>query len=219
MDPAPKRATGAKALSSVWTTVPKTSSFPSANALVGAIRKKLRPKFGQLYATVVNSSSGKKKIVSMMNALQGTPGDLHFVDAIVDAKLAQRFGGEGRNKNTAVKSKKHPDAVDFQLGEQMDGAANELRGCVVKKDDGDVWRPTSELTIGQEWRVSDVRIFDLIELATKHKGPLAESASRKMKTTSTSNGRVATFMVDYFAAVITAYYKQFPNGHASTVSR
>jgi len=198
-----------------WKPAPKTLHFPCGAAFIGAIRKKFRPRFGHLYATIVKSNSGRENVVSMMNALAGTPADTTFVDAFVDAKLDTRFGGTfKRNKSSHAKDKKHPDAVDFQLGEQMDGAANELRGCVATKQAGELWKPTDALKIDKDWRVSDTRIFDLIELATKDKGPLAESANRKMKTASTSNGRTATFVVDYFAAVITAYDKQFPNGHA-----
>lgn len=153
----------------------------------------------------------------MMTCLKDTPSDIPFTDAMVAAGLAERFGGKlQRNKFTGAKAKRHPDAIDFQLGEQTDGAANELRGCVHRNGvDEDVWKPPANLKIDKEWRISDTRVFELIDLATQSKGPLAESASRKRKTSSTGNGRVATFIVDYFAALVTAYDTQFPNGSSS----
>lgn len=198
----------------MWQNAPKSHSFPSANAFVGAIRKRLRPRFRHLHCTVVKSPAGKAKLTAMMEALKGTAFDVPFVDAIVKANLATRFGGLlHRNSNADAKKKKHPEAIDFQLGEQMDGALNELRGCALQKGGGEggggLWKPPTKLMIEPTWRISDARIFDLIDVATQQKGPLAESANRRIKTSSTSQGRPATFLVDYFAAVVTTYDAAF----------
>jgi hypothetical protein len=199
-----------------WQPASNKVGITGFKSLHKVISKKVRPKFKQVLATVVKSPDGKKKMLGMMTALERTPADTPWMDAFVDAKLATRFKARlERNNESGPKAKKHPDAVDFGLGEQIDGAANELRGCIKKKQSGELWEPPeAALKIDKGWHISDPRIFKLIESAMKDQGPLAESANRKMKTTSTSHSRTATFVVDYIAAVITAYNKQFPDGHA-----
>tara|TARA_B100001057_G_scaffold412177_1_gene428143 strand:- start:164 stop:808 length:645 start_codon:yes stop_codon:yes gene_type:complete len=210
----PKRSTEKP----VWTTAPNNCQFTGVNGFLGAIRKKLRPKFKHLHATVLTSVNGKNKITAMMNELRGTPGDKTFCDALLKANLITRFGGDlKRNKSTVAKGKKHPNAIDFKMGEQQDGAANELRGATVRapkpepeKPPEEPWAPPDDLMIQPDWRITDMRIFQLIDAAKANKGPLAESANPRKATSSTSHGRVATFMVDYFAALVTAYDEQFP---------
>lgn len=203
----------------LWTPAPKSHPFTNVNGFLGAVRKKLRPKFADLHSTVINSTNGKNKIAAMMNALRDTSGDKTFVDAFIDAGLVNRFGGDlERNKKCESKEKKHPKAIDFNMGEQTDGAANELRGCVIRDATHGheyPWKPSDDLMIGLDWRVSDMRIFQLINEAKANKGPLADKVNKRMKTSSTSHGRVATFVVDYFSALVTAYDKQFPDGHGA----
>lgn len=216
----PKTARGVEK-KKVWNPAPANMSFTGFKSFHSAVRKKLRPKFKDAYATVIRSENGKRALVAMMDALRGTPRDENgIVQAIIDAGFHERYGGDyERNKSTGHKSKQHANAIDFRMGEQADGAANELRGCFRQKDDGkekaDPWTPPEDLKIDTSWPISDMRIFKLIDAASTNKGPLAESVDRRKDTKSTSHGRVATFIVDYLAAIVVAYDRQFPNGHSA----
>lgn len=207
-------------MASEWTCLPKHVSIGSAQAFVAAIRKKTRPKFSSFYAACVRSAHGKERLLAMMRRLEGTPSDVPFADAILEAGIVKR--NCERNATDRAKVKKHRDAIDFGLGEQNDGAANELRGCTYRKSGesgaAPVWQPPDFLRLDRAWRISDARIFELVEAAQQERGPLAESVNRKKHTTSTSNGRVATFLVDYFAAMVVAFDREFadsdpPSGH------
>ena len=95
------------------------------------------------------------------------------------------------------------------MGEQNDGGANELRGAVAKKDGTQAWQPPEYLLLTKDWTISDERIFDLIEAALHpdadgKAGPLAEAQNKRKKTSSTGNGRAATFVVDYLIALVSA---------------
>ena len=99
--------------------------------------------------------------------------------------------------------KKHPEAVDLNIGEQATGAVNELRGTFLTKDGRNPWHPPENLIIDEDWTLSDERIVDLVHAAKYKSGPLGQIFGKK--TSSTSNGRVATFFVDYVAAIVWFY--------------
>lgn len=146
---------------------------------------------------------------SMMNDIAGSDVDLPFHEAIHSAGLSARFGGVKRNANGESKLKKHPRGIDFQMGEQNDGGANELRGAVMQKSEGgdEPWQPPPHLMLASDWLISNPLIFDLIEAARKDKGPLAESFDARKVTTSRANSRAATFVIDYLLSLVSAHSK------------
>jgi hypothetical protein len=188
-----------------WTKEPKKTFCPSFGALVGIVRKNRIPSFKSVYANAFRSETGKKKLADMIQALKGTPYDIAFCDAIRESGFLDRHMND-RNASDRKKAKMHPDAIDFGIGEQDDGAVNELRGAVVKKD-GDVpWTPRADLKPEKDWRITDTRLLEAITEACKDRGPLAESADSRKVTTSTAHSRAAAFASELIACIISMHH-------------
>lgn len=193
---------------SAWSQV-KNESIISKQAWHNTIKKRIRPTFGQTIKNIVKNEEGKKWLKTRMDSKRGTSADVPFTVAVRNAGLHGRFQGKKRNADDRSKKKLHPSALDFQMGEQNDGGANELRGAVfkkTKKDGGDVmeWKPPDNLRLDAGWTICDNRIFDLINVASRDKGPLAEAMDRRKMTSSKGQGRAATFVVDYIIALVLA---------------
>lgn len=192
-----------------WDKLPKQTSIPSVKAWLSVARSQRRPAFLPTANNCVLSENGRVTMLQMMSDIRGSDVDVPFHEAIHNAGLSSRFGGVKRNANGEAKMKQHPRGIDFKMGEQNDGGANELRGAVLSKSaDGDEpWQPPPHLMMGLDWLISNALIVDLIDAARKDRGPLAESFDPKKKTTSKANSRTATFVVDYFLALVDAHTK------------
>ena len=140
-----------------WEVAPNAICIGSAHVLLQAIRKNFRPKFSSFYAACVRSEHGKAKLIAMMDALRGTEHDVPFAEAIVKAGIVDR--NCERNKTNRNKAKRHAQAINFKLGEQNDGAANELRGCTFRKTKKTekVWAPPDSLLLDQDCGQANLR--------------------------------------------------------------
>ena len=192
-----------------WSKASKKRLICSRAMWHGTIKKHERPTYLDTSKTLIYSPNGKEWLKGRIAAIKDTAVDVGFSEAIRNVGLGERFGGLLRNGDERSKHKVHPDAIDFQMGEQNDGGANELRGAVAKKDGTQAWQPPDHLLLTKDWTISDERIFDLIEAALHpdadgKAGPLAEAQNKRKKTSSTGNGRAATFVVDYLIALVSA---------------
>jgi len=190
-----------------WSKITKKGVICSRVMWHGAVKKHKRPPFAETMSALIHSPNGKEWLKERMAVIKGTAVDVGFAEAIRNAGLGKRFEGLGRNRNGGVKAKKHPNAIDFQMGEQNDSAANELRGAVA--NGGTTWKPPDHLLLTKDWTISDERIFELIEAALRpdadqKAGPLAEANDRRKETSSTGKGKAATFVVDYLIALTSA---------------
>jgi hypothetical protein len=192
-----------------WEPAPGRVSIVSFLILVGVIKKRQRPTFRDTYATALsNRSGGRAKLVDMMNAIRDTPYDQGFHKSIIECEVNLRLCERNSSSDASIRGYGHANAIRFGMGEQDDGGANEMRGALQRKNQGDPPppQPPAHLMLDENWKISDPRFLDLVDWAAKGQGPLAESVDRRKLTKSKSKGRVATFVVDYVAAIVMAHH-------------